>query len=456
MEKVLVVGSGGREHALLWKLSQSPRRPQLHAAPGHDGLAGLAELHSETAADDLPGLVKLATELAAHLVVIGPEAPLCLGLADRLQEAGFKVFGPTARAARLEGSKVFAKNLMRQYKLPTAAYEVFHEYQPALAYLDRAPYPLVIKADGLAAGKGVIICQNRAEAGEALRRIMQDREFGDSGNQVVVEEFLEGEEVSALAWVDGEVVIPMPSAQDHKPVFDGDRGPNTGGMGAYSPAPLVTPELEREILETVLKPAARALIAEGCPFSGVLYAGLMITAAGPKLLEFNVRFGDPEAEPLLMRLKTDLLEIMLATAEHRLAGQAIDWDERPALGVVLAAPGYPGPIEKGAPIKGLEEAARRPGVMIFLAGVKKRRRLTSASDPLADAGFLTYQGPGSLKTEETLVTNGGRVLVATALGADLKEAAARAYEAARLISWPGAHYRRDIGRKALVRLGLAD
>ncbi|MEW6265405.1 MAG: phosphoribosylamine--glycine ligase [Thermodesulfobacteriota bacterium] len=421
---ILVVGSGGREHALVWKLARSPRIGKIYCAPGNAGIARQAEC-VPVPADDLDGLIALAKEKAVDLVVVGPEAPLSLGLADRLAGAGIKVCGASARAARIEGSKAFAKDLMKKYGLPTADYAVFDDPASALAYVRRRSGPLVVKADGLAAGKGVLICRTAAEAEAALELIMGARAFGAAGDKVVIEEYLTGEEASFLVFTDGRTIKPLPSSQDHKAVYDGDRGPNTGGMGAYSPAPVVTPALEKEIMDRIMRPTVEALAAEGCPYRGVLYAGLMIGPDGPKLLEFNARFGDPECQPLLMRLRSDLVDILEAIVEGRLHEIEPEWDPRASICLVLASGGYPGSYEKGRVISGLDEAEAQDDVVVFHAGTTMK--------------------------DGRLVTNGGRVLGVTALGRTVAEAIDRAYAAAGLISWPDLHYRRDIGRRALDR-----
>ncbi len=423
--KILVVGGGGREHALVWKLAQSPRVDQIYAAPGNAGIGTLAEC-LPVAAEDLDGLVALAREKKVDFTVVGPEAPLTMGLADRMAEVGLEVCGATAAAARIEGSKGFAKDLMKKYGIPTADYRVFDAYEPAVDYIRARGGPLVVKADGLAAGKGVLLCQTEEEALAALSRIMKDRAFGPAGDRVVIEEFLEGEEATFLVFTDGKSIQPMPTSQDHKAIYDGDRGPNTGGMGAYSPAPVVTPQLGREIMSRIMRPVIEAMAAEGCPYKGVLYAGLMIGEQGPRVLEFNARFGDPECQPLMLRLKTDLLDIFEAISQNRLGEISIEWDERASLCLVLASEGYPGTYKKGYVIEGLEAAAAEPDVVVYHAGTTEK--------------------------DGKIVTGGGRVLGVTALGPDVAQARERAYKAAELISWPGKYYRKDIGLKALNRL----
>lgn len=422
--KILVVGGGGREHALVWKLVQSPKVEKVYCAPGNAGIAGQAEC-VPVSAEDIDGLVSLAKEKSVDLVIVGPEAPLTLGLADKMAEVGIKVSGASAKAAQIEGSKAFSKDLMKKYGIPTAEYEVFDDYDNAVAYVKQKGAPLVVKADGLAAGKGVLLCDSTEEALAALDRIMIRKEFGEAGAQVVIEEFLTGEEASFLVFTDGKTIKPLPTSQDHKAAYDGDKGPNTGGMGAYSPAPVVTPELHDEIMKTIMKPTIDALAAEGRPYVGVLYAGLMIGEQGPKVLEYNARFGDPECQPLLMRLKTDLVDILEAMIEGRLDEIEPEWDERTTICLVLASGGYPGSYEKGKVISGLEEAGSHEDVFVFHAGTAEK--------------------------DGRIVTSGGRVLGVTALGNGVADAIERAYEAAKKISWDGMYYRSDIGRKALNR-----
>jgi phosphoribosylamine--glycine ligase len=422
--KILVVGSGGREHALAWKLSQSPLAEVVYCAPGNAGTARDVR-NLNIAADDIPRLVKFAEENAIDLTVVGPEAPLVAGITDAFQKRGLLVFGPSAAAARLEGSKVFTKRLLRKANIPTAAFAVFSNFAEAEQYIsDGDEQPMVVKADGLAAGKGVFVCANRQEAREAVRSILADRSFGDAGAQVVIEECLVGEEASILAIVDGDTIVPLDVSQDHKRALDGDEGPNTGGMGAYCPAPVVTPEIMDEIVRRVLIPTVHTMKQDGCPFNGVLYAGLMLTAGGPRVLEYNVRFGDPEAQPVLMRLKTDLLEILHLAASGKLDQlEGLEWDPRPAVCVVMASEGYPGGYAKGATITGIEQADQLPDTKVFHAG--------TALDG------------------DNVVNSGGRVLGVTALGDTLADARERAYAAVDLISWNGAWCRRDISDKAL-------
>jgi phosphoribosylamine--glycine ligase len=422
--KVLVIGSGGREHALVWKLAQSSRVAKIYCAPGNAGISRLAEC-VPIAATELERLTDFAEHQGIGLTVVGPEVPLTMGIVDLFRSRGLRVFGPSRQAAALEGSKVFTKDLLKKYGIPSAAYEVFTDREQALAYVRKAAVPLVVKADGLAAGKGVIVAQTTGEAVAAVELIMGEQAFGEAGNQLVVEEFLAGEEASFLAFTDGKTVLPLPSSQDHKAAYDGDRGPNTGGMGAYSPAPVVTPALHDLVMEEVMYKTVRALAAEGCPYQGILYAGLMIDQGRFKVLEFNCRFGDPECQPLLMRLRSDLLDVMEAVIDGRLNEIELDIDPRPTVCVVMASGGYPGAYEKGRVISGLEEAAKVPDVVVYHAGTAKR--------------------------DGEIVNIGGRVLGVTAIGTDLGTAIASAYRATELITWQDCYYRKDIGQKALNR-----
>jgi len=421
--KILIVGQGGREHALAWKLRSSPLVKEVFCAPGNAGTA-LEAVNLDLAATDIAGLVGFARKEKIDLTVVGPEAPLVLGLVDALEKEGLRVFGPSRQSAELEGSKVFAKDVMRSAAIPTAESQVFYNADAAEAYVEgREETRLVVKADGLASGKGVTVCQSRAEALEAIKRIMRGREFGDAGARLVIEECLDGEEVSILALTDGETIIPLETSQDHKAAYDEDKGPNTGGMGAYSPAPQISPLMMDNIIGQILVPAVHAMKRRNRPFKGVLYAGLMMTFQGPKVLEFNVRFGDPEAQPLLMRLQSDLAPVLLAIAEGRLHElNALQWDKRPAVCVVMAAEGYPGDYPKGQVIRGLDEAGQVEGVKVFHAGT-------------------------TLKNGQ-VVTNGGRVLGVTAIGERLGDAKLRAYQAVKMIRWPGAWCRHDISDKA--------
>lgn len=421
--KVLLIGQGGREHALAWKLTQSKSVSQVFCAPGNAGTQSEAT-NVDINVSDIPRMVSFAKEESIRLAVIGPEVPLVEGMADALREAGVAVFGPSKAAAELEGSKSFAKQMMWKANVPTAKSETFSNFEAAEAYLEeREEQPLVIKADGLAAGKGVLICDTKQEALDAIQSLMRIKEFGDAGNTVIIEEKLIGQEVSILAIVSGSTIIPLETSQDHKAANDGDKGPNTGGMGAYSPAPLVTETMMDEIIEKILVPMVNVMKIEDRSFNGILYAGLMITNQGPKVLEFNVRFGDPEAQPVLMRLKTDLAELLLAAAEERLESiEPLEWDERPAVCVVMASEGYPGDYEKGKTIRGLDEAAQLEDTKVFHAGTTIR--------------------------EEQVVTDGGRVLGVTAIGETIGEAKLKAYQAVKCIRWDGAWCRKDISDKA--------
>ncbi len=421
--KVLVIGQGGREHALAWKLSQSPVVTQVYCAPGNAGTEQDA-VNVDIAATDAERLRKFAQSEGIGLTVIGPEAPLVAGVADVFSAAGLKVFGPSAAAARLEGSKVFAKELMKQAGVPTGDYRSFTDPDTAIEYLeDRGDMPLVVKVDGLAAGKGVTVCDHVDQAIAAVHEAMVERKFGAAGDQILIEERLYGQEVSILALVDGRTIVPLESAQDHKAAYDGDTGPNTGGMGAYSPAPFATPELLDEVIHKILIPTVHTLRKRGIEYRGVLYAGLMLTPQGPKVLEFNVRLGDPETQPVLMRLKSDLLRVLLAVSEGRLGElPPLEWDPRPAVCVVMASEGYPGEYRKGRPIRGLEQAAALPDVKVFHAGTARHGK--------------------------EIVNDGGRVLGVTALGSDLAAAKKRAYEAVKCIRWEGAWCRKDISDKA--------
>ena len=424
---ILIIGGGGREHALAWKAAQSPRVETVFVAPGNGGTAqepGVQNL--DIAAEDLDALVAFASAQAIGLTIVGPEAPLVAGLVDRFQAAGLPCFGPTQGAAQLEGSKSFTKDFLQRQGIPTAAYGSFSELEPALAYLRQVGAPIVVKADGLAAGKGVILAQDLATAEAAVRDMLAGGRFGRAGNRVVIEEFLQGEEVSFIAMVSQGQILPMASSQDHKARDDGDQGPNTGGMGAYSPAPVVTPALHERIMAEVMHPTVAGMAAEGLPYSGFLYAGLMIAADGtPKVLEYNCRLGDPETQPILMRLRSDLVELCLAAHEGRLGEMPVDWDPRAALGVVMAAGGYPDAYEKGQVISGLEAAAQVPDTKVFHAGTARVAGQT--------------------------VTQGGRVLCVTALGETVGAAQTRAYQAVDLIHWQNGFCRRDIGHRAIAR-----
>ena len=423
--KVLVVGRGGREHALAWKLGQSNRVDRVFVAPGNAGTAVDAE-NVDISDDNIAGQVDFAKQNKIDLALIGPEAPLAAGAVDAFSEAGIRVFGPSKQAAELEASKVFCKNLLRHADVPQADFHTFVDAASAVTYLtNRDDMPVVVKADGLAAGKGVIVCDNREQALSAVERIASDKEFGEAGSRLVIEERLVGQEASVLAITDGQTIVTMPAAQDHKPAHDGDTGPNTGGMGAYSPTPLVTDAMMRTIQETILVPTVHQMKRSRRPFRGVLYAGLMITKQGIKVLEYNVRFGDPECQPLMMRLQSDLMDLMEATIDGRLDQiRPPRWDPRPAVCVVMASEGYPGPYERGHVIRGLADAAKLPEVKVFHAGTVLR------------------DGP--------TVTNGGRVLGVTALGNSISAAKLQAYTAVKCIRWDGAWCRKDISDKALL------
>jgi phosphoribosylamine--glycine ligase len=423
--KILVVGSGGREHALCRAILRSPLCGALLCAPGNAGIAELAAV-APIAAEDVDGLTAFARKEGVDLVVIGPEAPLVLGLADRLAAAGIKAFGPSAAAAALEGSKGFMKDIAAKCGVPTADYRRFTDAAAAKDYLRRKGAPIVVKTDGLAAGKGVVVAASLEEALAAVDLMMGDKAFGAAGDEVVIEDFLTGEEASFFAIVDGTTALPLGAAQDHKRVGDGDVGPNTGGMGAYAPAPVVTPALEARIMERCILPTVRGMAAEGRPFKGALFAGLMIDKGEPKLLEYNIRFGDPECQVLMARLDSDLVELMLAACDGQLAGRRVAWRPGAALVVVMAAAGYPGAYAKGSVIEGLEEAGRVEGVTVLHAGTR-------------------------LDADGRIVANGGRVLGITATGRTVAEAHARAYAAVDRIRWPGGFCRRDIGWRAITQ-----
>jgi len=422
--KVLVIGGGGREHALVWKISQSPKVTRIYAAPGNAGIAGLAEC-APIKADDIPGLLAFARAKAIDLTVVGPEGPLSMGIVDEFARAGLRVFGPSRKAAELEASKRFSKDLMKEYCIPTAEYEVFIDKAAAAAYVRKKGAPIVVKADGLAAGKGVVVAETVEEALKALDLIMTEKAYGTAGDRVVIEECLRGEEASFMAFSDGRTVVPMASSQDHKRVFDADKGPNTGGMGAYSPAPIVTPQLERKVMDTIMIPTVRAMEKEGRFFKGVLYAGLMILNGEAKVLEFNARFGDPETQPVMARLDTDLVEIIEAILDERLSALKVTWKPESAVCIVMASGGYPGNYEKGREISGLDKAAKIKDVMVFHSGTAMKNG--------------------------TFVTDGGRVLGVTGLGSTVAAAIDNAYRGAREIHFDGAHYRSDIGARALEK-----
>ncbi len=424
--KVLVIGSGGREHALAWMAAQSPEVERVYVAPGNAGTAREAKLENvDISVEDIEGLLKFARENDISLTIVGPEAPLVIGVTDAFEAAGLRCFGPSRGAAQLEGSKAFTKDFLARHHIPTAAYQNFTEVEPALAYLREKGAPIVIKADGLAAGKGVIVAMTLAEAEAAVKDMLAGNAFGEAGHRVVIEEFLEGEEASFIVMVDGKNILPMATSQDHKRVGEGDTGPNTGGMGAYSPAPVVTPEVHDRIMQEVIIPTVKGMAAEGNPYTGFLYAGLMITADGaPKVIEYNCRFGDPETQPIMMRLNSDLVALCNSALDRKLDNATAEWDERAAMGVVLAAGGYPGSYAKGDVINGLD-GADTADAKVFHAGTTEK--------------------------DGKVVTAGGRVLCATALGSSVSEAQAKAYELADKISWDGMFMRRDIGYRAIGR-----
>lgn len=424
--KVLVIGSGGREHALVWKISQSPKVNKIYCAPGNAGTAQLAE-NVPLKADDISGLKDFALTKKIDITIVGPEIPLVAGLVNEFEAAGLKVFGPRKEAAIIEGSKVWSKQFMVKYDIPTAKAGIFHKLPEALKYLDEVGAPIVVKADGLAAGKGVIVCQTKAEAVAALNLIMEKKEFGKAGDHVVIEECLTGEEASIIALTDGKTVVPLASSQDHKRVNDNDQGPNTGGMGAYSPAPLITDHLMSEIDVNVLKPFLTAMQQEGIDYKGVIYAGVMVTKEGPKVLEFNCRFGDPETQPIMMRMKSDIVPIFEAVVKGKLGDKEIEWDERAAVCVVMASGGYPGKYDKGQVINGVAKVDQLVNAYVFHAGTK-------------------------LNSDGRVVTAGGRVLGVTALGDNIKFAIKNAYQAVEMIDFKQMHFRTDIGKKALRHL----
>jgi len=427
--KVLIIGSGGREHALAWKIAQSNRVDRVFCAPGNAGTEVDAE-NVAIPATDIPALVEFSKQNAIDLVVVGPEQPLCDGVVDALKASGIRTFGPAKNAAQLEGSKAFCKQILRKANVPTADANIFNSAEVAERFIteryEETPdnVPLVIKADGLAAGKGVLVCSTRDEVFQAIDQIARQKSFGDAGKQIVIEEKLTGVEASVLAITDGKTIVTLPAAQDHKPAFDGDKGPNTGGMGAYCPTPLVDEKMFHWIEENVLLPTVHTMKRSRTPFHGLLYAGLMLTPQGPKVLEYNVRFGDPECQPLLFRLKSDLFELLMATVDGTLANfPALEWDPRTAVCVVMASEGYPGEYQKGQVIRGLDEAAQVADTKVFHAG--------------------------TLRDESGIVTNGGRVLGVTALGESVANARLQAYKAVKCIRWPGAWCRKDIGDKAM-------
>ncbi|CQI97466.1 phosphoribosylamine--glycine ligase [Yersinia rohdei] len=424
---ILIIGNGGREHALGWKAAQSPLADKIYVAPGNAGTALEPRLENvDIGVMDIAGLLAFAQSHDIGLTIVGPEAPLVIGVVDAFRAAGLAIFGPTQAAAQLEGSKAFTKDFLARHNIPTAFYQNFTEIEPALAYVRKIGAPIVIKADGLAAGKGVIVAMTLEEAETAVHDMLAGNAFGDAGHRIVVEEFLDGEEASFIVMVDGENVLPMATSQDHKRVGDGDTGPNTGGMGAYSPAPVVTDEIHQRVMDQIIWPTVRGMAAEGNVYTGFLYAGLMISTDGQlKVIEFNCRFGDPETQPIMLRLRSDLVELCLAGTQGKLDEKTSDWDERPALGVVFAAGGYPADYRQGDIIYGLPQQEAADG-KVFHAGTR-------------------------LDSNNNVVTSGGRVLCVTALGEDVAQAQQRAYKLAENIQWEGAFYRKDIGYRAIAR-----
>ena len=428
--KILVIGSDGREHTFTWKIAQSPDVEKIYCVPGNAGMAQIAECR-QIDIKDLNALAEFAKAESIDLTVVGPEAPLADGLVDVFSKYGLRAFGPSKTAAEIEASKAFAKDLMAKYDIPTAEYQIFDNANDAERYLKKVGAPIVVKASGLAAGKGVIVCQTLEQAFEAVKTIMIDRKFGDSGDKAVIEECLVGEEASFIVLTDGENILPLVTSQDHKPVYDGGKGPNTGGMGAYSPAPVITSELHDKIMETIVKPAVKGMAAEGRKYVGFLYVGLMITDSVPKVLEFNCRQGDPEVQVILPRLKSDLMPSLVACLEGKLDQIKLEWRSEPAVCVVMASGGYPIKYEKGKEISGLDEVSKMEDVVVFHAG--------------------TALQPRRLDYQEKFITNGGRVLGVTALDKDIRSAIDRAYQAVDKISFEKVYFRRDIGHKALNR-----
>ncbi len=418
--KVLVVGSGGREHALCWKIAQRPGT-EVYVAPGNIGMVDVATLVN-IKVDDIAGLVDFAKAEGIDLTVVGPELPLTLGIVDAFQEAGLACFGPNKAAAKLEGSKAFSKELMKKYGIPTAAFDTFTDVDKAKAFVDEIGVPCVVKADGLAAGKGVIICMTREEADKAIEDMLTDHAFGDASATIVIEEYMVGPEVSVLAFADGKSVLPMVSAQDHKRIFDGDKGPNTGGMGAYSPAPVYTEALSAEVNKTIIEPTIAAMAAEGTPFTGILYTGLMLTEKGPRVLEYNVRFGDPETQPIMVRMKSDIVALFQACVDGKLDEATLEWHDEAAVCVIMASGGYPASSEKGVPIHGLDDIAAEEAIVFH---------------------------SGTAEKDGEIVTNGGRVLGVTAKDATIKGAIDKAYAAVEKINFDHMQFRRDIGARAL-------
>jgi phosphoribosylamine--glycine ligase len=423
--KVLVVGGGGREHALVWKIAQSPKVTKIYCAPGNAGISEQATI-VPIKANDLNSLLEFSVKEKIDLTVVGPEDPLTQGIVDLFESKGLFIFGANRKAAKIEGSKAFAKEVMKKYYIPTAFYEIFDNRNEAVQYIRRQGAPIVVKADGLAAGKGVMVCNTVEEAIQSVDKIMVEKIFGEAGNRIIIEEYLVGEEASYIAFTDGKTILPMASSQDHKSIFDGDQGLNTGGMGAYSPAPVVTDAVHEKIIEKILRPIIYGLEEEGRTYKGVLYAGLMIHDGYPKVLEFNARFGDPETQPVLMRMKGDIVPILEACMKGTLFQHRIEWDSRPSVCVVMVSKGYPGDYEKRKIIRGLKEVSQMEGVFVFHAGTTIK--------------------------EGQMITNGGRVLGVTGLGEDIPRAIEKTYQAVKKISWDGVHYRTDIGQKALCWL----
>jgi phosphoribosylamine--glycine ligase len=423
--RVLVIGGGGREHTLVWKIAQSPLVEKVYCIPGNPGIAELAECKKMDVESDFDALVQFAKSEKIDFAVIGPEDPLANGIVDYFQNSGLKTFGPSKSAAEIESSKVFSKEFMMRHGIPTSEGEIFDDPEDAISYIKKVGAPIVVKADGLAKGKGAFPCRDLQKALDAVNSIMIDRDFGDAGNKVIVEEFMEGEEASFIAFTDGKTVLPMASAQDHKPIFDDDKGPNTGGMGAYSPAPVVTDEIHDLIMKTIMEPVIKGMSAEGRLYKGALYAGLMIADGKPRIVEFNARLGDPETQAVLPRMKSDIVPIILACIDGTLDKMQMEWTDEPAVCVAIASGGYPGSYEKGKVINGLETADKMDNVMVFHAGTAKK--------------------------DDSIVTSGGRILGVTALGNSIENAIKRAYEVVDKISFDGAYCRRDIGRKALNR-----
>lgn len=423
--KILVVGSGGREHALCWKIRQSPLVSAVYCAPGNAGISRHAKC-IDIKTSDIEGLIRFARAEEIDLTVVGPELPLALGIADRFQEKKLRIFGPTKAAAEIESSKVFAKNLMRKHKIPTGFFSTFDDFEDAVRWVKEVKPPLVVKADGLAAGKGVVICRTEDEAIETLDAMMRVKILGDAGDRVVVEEFIKGEEASFLAFTDGETILPLESCQDHKALLDDDLGPNTGGMGAYSPAPVITLQVRQKIIDRIMIPAVKGLKEEGKNYKGILYAGLMIIDSEPVVLEFNCRFGDPEAQPLMVRMKSDIVPVLSAVVDERLAEKKIEWRDEASVCIVMTSNGYPNDYKKGIEIKGLKDAEDMNGVFIFHSGTEFK--------------------------DGRVVTNGGRVLGITALEKTIPDTIDLAYQAVEKIDWESLYYRKDIGKKALKYL----